>query len=111
MGTLITLLILAGIVWFWLDSTRSKEIAVQASVQACREIGVQFLDQTVSLSKMKPVRNAKGRLTFMRIYSFDFSLNGAERLQGRAVMYGQTVKQIHLDQPDGMVIDENVENK
>jgi hypothetical protein len=54
---------------------------------------------------MKPVRNAKGRLTFMRIYSFDFSLNGAERLQGRAVMYGQTVRQIHLDQPDGMVID------
>jgi nitrate reductase beta subunit len=107
MGTLITLLILAGIVWFWLDSTRTKEIAVQASAQACREIGVQWLDQTVSIGKIKPVRNAKGRLILMRIYEFDFTLDGTERLQGRAVMYGQTVKQIHLDKPDGMVIEQS----
>lgn len=105
MSSIILILLLVAIVWFWLDSTKSKEIAIRAAAVACQDIGVQLLDQTVSLEKLKIRRNAKGHLTFLRIYRFDFSLQGNERLEGRAMMLGQTIKQIHLDRPDGTVIE------
>ncbi|MGV6808363.1 MAG: DUF3301 domain-containing protein [bacterium] len=106
MDAIIPFLVLGGIVWFWLDAMKTKEIATQAAWQACRELGVQLLDQTVSVTKMRLRRNHRGRLVLMRIYRFDFSLEGVERLQGRAILYGKIVKQIHLDQPDGMIIEE-----
>lgn len=110
MSSIILILLLVAIVWFWLDSAKSKEIATKSAVAACQEVGVQLLDQTVSLEKLKLKRNARGNITFLRIYRFDFSMQGTERLEGRTMMLGQTVKQIHLDRPDGTVI-EDIKNE
>jgi len=109
MGTIIALFILAGIIWFWLDSIKTKEVAIDASGQACREMQVQFLDQTVSLAKLKPIRNHQGRLSLQRIYHFDFSIPSEpsiaiQRHHGQAIMRGQQVQHIHLDKPEGLII-------
>lgn len=101
----IVLLILAALVYFWLDSMKSRERAIQAAHIACREIDVQLLDQTVSLQSIKPARNRRGNFTFKRIYGFDFSIDGNERRQGRAIMVGQALKQVQLDDDRGVVID------
>ena len=84
---------------------KSREKAIIAAQRACKEIGVQLLDQTVSLQNIKPVRNSRGRLTFQRIYEFDFSIEGTERRQGRAVMLGQWLKQVQLDNDQGVMIE------
>lgn len=107
MGNIIALLILASIIWFWFDSTRTKEIASYAAAKACKEMRVQFLDQTVSLEKIKPARDYQGRLTFLRIYRFDFSIHGDQRFQGRAKMLGQKLLQVQLDKPDGLIIEDD----
>ncbi|MEZ5537149.1 MAG: DUF3301 domain-containing protein [Thiolinea sp.] len=105
---MINLLILFAfglIAWFWQDSLRTRERAVQAAAKACKEIGAQLLDQTVSLQSIKPARNKLGRLTFQRIYGFDFSVAGYERRQGRAFMLGQVLKQIQIDEAEGTTIE------
>ena len=108
MGSIIAFLILAGIIWFWLDSTRTKELASYAAAQACKEMGVQFLDQTVSLEKLKRSRNHQGRFTFLRIYKFDFSVHGDQRFHGRAKMLGQKLLQMQLDKPEGLIIENDI---
>ena len=102
----IVLLILAALIYFWLDSMKSRENAIVAAHKACRDINVQLLDHTVSLKKLKPMRDRHGKFTFMRIYEFDFSVDGSERRQGRAVMHGKWLKQIQLDDDQGVVIED-----
>ncbi|MEE9302837.1 MAG: DUF3301 domain-containing protein [Thiotrichaceae bacterium] len=102
---LIVLLILAALIYFWLDSMKSREKAIAAAHRACREIDVQLLDQTVSLQSIKPTRNRQGRLSFQRIYQFEFSIEGVERRQGRAIMLGQWLQQVQLDDDRGVVIE------
>lgn len=101
----IVLLILAVLMYFWLDSMKSRENAVRAAHIACQEISVQLLDQTVSLSAIKPIRNRQGRLVFRRVYAFEFSVDGSERRQGRAIMHGKWLKQVQLDDDQGMIIE------
>ncbi len=105
MGSIIALLILSGVIWFWLDSIKTKELASQAAAKACVDMGVQFLDQTVSLEKLKRSRNHRGHFTFLRIYCFDFSTRGDQRYQGRAKMLGQKLLQVQLDKPEGLIIE------
>ncbi len=101
----IVLLILAVLIYFWIDSMNSREKAIAAAHRACKEIDVQLLDQTVALKSMRPVRNRQGRLSFQRIYAFEFSVDGVERREGRAVMLGQVLKQIQLDDDKGVIIE------
>ena len=77
---------------------------MQASAQACKQIDVQFLDQTASLKKIKTARNKSGRLTLERIYSFDFSRDRESRMQGLVTIVGQKVTQVALDDDSGMTI-------
>ena len=99
------ILLLGLLAWFWQDSLRSRERAIQAAAQACREIGAQLLDQTVALQALKPVRSPRGSMTLQRIYGFEFSIAGYERRSGRAYMRGQLLEQVQLDRAEGTVID------
>ncbi|TXH71783.1 MAG: DUF3301 domain-containing protein [Thiothrix sp.] len=97
--------ILLGIAWFWQDSLKSRERAIQAATLACRELGAQLLDQTVALKSIRLARTEAGSLNLRRIYEFEFSLAGYERLHGRAFVLGQKLEQVQLDRAEGMVID------
>lgn len=96
---------LLAIAWFWQDSLKSRERAIKAAAIACREIDAQLLDQTVALKKLKLARTEAGHLNLRRIYEFEFSLAGYERLHGRAYMLGQKLEQVQLDRAEGTVID------
>ncbi len=104
MASILIILFLALIAWFWLNSIRAQEIAMQASAQACKQIEVQFLDQTASLKKVRIVRNKNGRMIFERIYSFDFSRDRESRTQGLVTILGQKVTQVLLDEDSGTTI-------
>ncbi|MEZ5448844.1 MAG: DUF3301 domain-containing protein [Thiolinea sp.] len=105
MNSLIFLGLLGVLAWFWQDSLRSRERAIQAAAQACREMGAQLLDQTVSLESLKPARTARGRLILRRIYGFDFSIAGYERRRGRAFMLGRKLEQLQIDTEGGTTIE------
>lgn len=104
MTSITIILFLAFLAWFWLNGIRAKEIAMMASADACRQIEVQFLDQTASLKKIRIVRNKNGRMTLQRIYSFDFSRDRETRTQGLVTIIGHGVTQIVLDEDSGTTI-------
>ena len=106
MGNLVWLGLLALGIWFWVDSMNAKERAVAVAMRACREIAVQFLDQTAALESLKPTRNAEGRVVLRRIYGFEFSVAGVERRHGRAIMRGQGLEQVQLDTDQGTTIEQ-----
>ena len=104
MASFFIILFLALLAWFWLNSIRAKEIAMQASAEACQQIQAQFLDQTASLKKIKTRRNNNGKLVLERTFSFDFSRDRETRQQGLVTIIGQKVTQVVLDEDSGMTI-------
>ncbi|MCK5809586.1 MAG: DUF3301 domain-containing protein [Cocleimonas sp.] len=104
MASILVLLFLAFLVWFWFDSVRAKEKAMVASAHACQQIQAQFLDQTASLKSIKLSRSKQGRTILERTYNFDFSQNREERYQGRVVIRGLVIEEIYLDMDEGTTI-------
>jgi uncharacterized protein DUF3301 len=105
MSEIIFLLLLGLAIWFWQDTLRAREIAVSRARRYCQDIHYQFLDETVSLSSLKPGRNSSGHFAFHRYYHFEFSLDGHNRFNGSAYLIGNHLQSIQLDHPDGIIHD------
>lgn len=89
---------------FWNDSLRARERMLVTCARMCRELKLQFLDETVSLSRLGLSRGSKGWPHFVRVYSFEFSENGQDRWAGRATLAGRRVLSVQLDHPQGVTI-------
>lgn len=83
--------LLAALGWFWLDSLKAREAAVRAARAACDSEGLMFLDDTVSISGMKPARDDRGRVKLQRSYEFEYSDTGDNRRTGLIVLLGHSV--------------------
>lgn len=89
-------LIAAGI-FFWLDSLRARERALSAGRAACQRYELQFLDDTVSVSRVRLGRDEEGQLRIARTYTFEFSDTGNNRRQGAIVMLGGELQDLQLE--------------
>jgi hypothetical protein len=87
----LSIVLLLGIAWFWIDSIKAREIAVQRARQECEAEGAQFLDDTVASTKTGFTRDDDGRVVLRRVYSFEYSDTGNNRRPGSIVMQGQDV--------------------
>ena len=88
--------IAAGI-FFWLDSLRARERAVQAGRAACQRYDLQFLDDTVSFTRIRLRRDEEGQLKIARTYTFEFSDTGNNRRHGAIVMLGGELQDLQLE--------------
>ncbi|HWQ37771.1 MAG TPA: DUF3301 domain-containing protein [Burkholderiales bacterium] len=93
---LATLAIFVLAAWFWVDSMRAREAALDAGRRACAAEGVQFLDWTVAMKAMRLARDAEGRLRVRRLYEFEFSDTGDNRLKGSIMLIGAEPVAIHM---------------
>ena len=89
-------LIAAGI-FFWLDSLRARERALSAGRAACERYALQFLDDTVSVSRVRLRRDDEGQLRIARTYTFEFSDTGNNRRHGAIVMLGAELQDLQLE--------------
>jgi hypothetical protein len=89
-------LIAAGI-FLWLDSLRARERAVRAGRAACERYSLQFLDDTVSFTRIRLGRDQDGQLKLARTYTFEFSDTGNNRRHGSIVMLGGELRDLHLE--------------
>jgi len=90
------LLFVAG-TFLWLDSLRARERAVQAGKSACQRYDLQFLDETVSFSRLRLARDEEGQLKIARTYTFEFSDTGNNRRHGAIVMLGGEMRDLQLE--------------
>lgn len=102
--TLIALICLGALAMFWQSALHAREHALRICRQACEETGVQMLDQTVRVARLRLGRGEDGRVHFRRWYEFEFSLNGADRYRGVVVMLGLRVEGMDMDMPGGRLI-------
>lgn len=84
-------------VFFWLDSLRARERAVAAGRSACERYSLQFLDDTVSISRLRLDRDDEGQLKFARTYTFEFSDTGNNRRHGAIVMLGGELQDVQIE--------------
>ena len=82
---------LAAIIWFWLDSRTAHESATHKVRCACREAWFQLLDDTTVIFSLKLARNDRGALVFRRIYEFEYSDDGDNRIRGTVHLDGANV--------------------
>jgi hypothetical protein len=90
------ILVIAG-VFLWLDSLRARERAVQAGRAACKRYDLQFLDETVSFTRLRLARGEDGNLKIRRTYTFEFSDTGNNRRHGAIVMLGGELQDLQLE--------------
>ncbi|MDP2795651.1 MAG: DUF3301 domain-containing protein [Sulfurisoma sp.] len=90
------LILLAGLGWFWLDSLKARDAAIQAARQACGAEDMQLLDDTVSIASLKPARDDDGHLMLARVYTFEFSDTGDNRRRGSVALLGNDVSLINI---------------
>ncbi len=94
-------LALVGLAWFWLDSLRARDAAVQAAREACIAEGLMLLDDTVAIARIRPARDGEGRVRLQRVYDFEYSDSGNNRLRGSVVLLGRTVVMLNVGMRSG----------
>jgi len=93
---LLSIALLGAAVWLWFASIKAREIAVRAARAACQTRGLQLLDDTVAIIRMKPARDDEGQLHWQRSYSFEYSVTGENRRSGHLDMLGLKVLDTEL---------------
>ena len=93
----LALLVIVGAALLWADSLKARERAISAGRSACDRYQLQFLDETVSFTRMRLARDEEGQLKISRTYTFEFSDTGNNRRHGAIVMLGADVADMHLE--------------
>lgn len=88
---------LAAAFFYWLNAMDCKYLAVQAGKRACNTEGVQFLDDTVVLVRLRLRRNTHGGFSFYRQYRFEFASDGGHRYRGEIYLLGGRLEQVILE--------------
>ena len=96
---LLALAIIGGILMFWRNTLRAREEAIRVSRAACKGRGHQFLDDTVSLARLRVARGAQGWPLLRRTYEFEFSADGFDRFVGSVTLLGPRVESVYM--PEG----------
>jgi hypothetical protein len=96
-ASLLVLVVLGLLVWFWLHSIRILEIAREAGRLICKQTGVQFLDDSVASIRWQLARDANGRRTLRRTYRFEFTETGNNRREGEVVMLGARIESVTME--------------
>ena len=89
---------------FWWTGARARELAVGHARSACRRQGVQLLDQSVALARVRPARSARGSASLAREFAFEFTHRGEHRDVGRVLMNGPVLVRVvfpYLRDEDG----------
>lgn len=102
---LIVLLLMAGAIWLWIDTLKARENGIRAARQACREEGLQFLDETVVGRSFGLARDEHGVLRLRRVYGFEYSDNGDNRVPGSVTLLGGEVELLNIRRAGCEVID------
>lgn len=94
-----TLLVVAAILggWLFYEALRAREAAIRVTRDACKEQGLQLLDDTVHGVRLGFVRDNEGIVRLRRTFLFDFSEDGVNRRSGSVVMLGARVESMQLE--------------
>lgn len=91
------IIVFIAVIYYWLDSIRSKEIATMHAKVSCKNVLLEFLDDTVLIKKVRLRRNTKGHLSLYREYEFEFSSTGDYRYKGQVRLLSNNLIDIKME--------------
>jgi len=94
--TLLAVAVIAG-GWLLYEALRAREAAIRVTRDACRQQGLQLLDDTVHGTRLRFARDGEGIVRVRRTFEFDFSEDGIHRRSGRVVMLGSRLETLQLE--------------
>lgn len=80
--TLLPPLLILAAFYFWHNALRARERARALGHTLCSRAGLQLLDQTVALRRVRVQRIPGHSLRLLRCYGFDVSTDGNDRRHG-----------------------------
>lgn len=92
---MLVLLMLGVIIGAWLKLSTARERAVREARGQCQQHGLQLLDETVGLRRIR-LRRVDGLHRVERCYDFEVSINGHDREPGRLWMIGSALTSLSL---------------
>lgn len=93
---LLLLILLGLLIWFWYDNLAAREHAIRSAREICHFQGLQLLDASVALQRIRLQRSAQGRLLLQRTFQFIYTRDGNERMIGFVITLGNRVEQVGL---------------
>ncbi|MGQ7960268.1 DUF3301 domain-containing protein [Pseudomonas sp. SP16.1] len=81
--------------WMW-RGHGIRERALTLAKQHCAKLDVELLDGAVALRRLAILRDAGGHRRLARLYDFEFTVTGEQRLRGQISMFGQRLGRIEL---------------
>ncbi|MEO5332555.1 MAG: DUF3301 domain-containing protein [Magnetococcus sp. YQC-5] len=91
------ILLILCIALFWYSAMRAREQALAVVRQTCREMEVQWLDDTVAITSLGLKRDAQGTLRLRRIYGFRYLEAGHIIREGVVILLGDQLHALLLD--------------
>lgn len=91
-------LVLVGgaLVLTWRNALRASEMAVAICKRLCKSYELQLLDDTVALASARPARSRRFGIALRRVYTFDFSRDGAGRESGSVTLFEGALETAYL---------------
>ncbi|MEK1905015.1 MAG: DUF3301 domain-containing protein [Pseudomonas sp.] len=90
------LLFILAVAWLW-RGHGIRERALEVVKRHCAKLDIELLDGNVALRRLGVLRDARGQRRLARIYGFEFTVTGEQRLSGSISMFGQQPGPIELD--------------
>lgn len=87
---------LCALGWFWYDSVQAREAGIRAVKHACGAEGLQLLDETIAIARLRPRRDETGRACWLRVYQFEYTDTGDNRRRGSVHLLGPRVTLLNL---------------
>lgn len=88
---------IVGLIWYWWNSVSAYEVAYAQAKAACARLGLQFLDDTLDVIKLRLCRHPHGYIQVCRVYEFEFSSDGNSRYKGYISLSGLKFESIDMD--------------
>jgi hypothetical protein len=96
---IVLLAAVGGIVAFWVASMQARENALRMVRHACERDGLQLLDETVAVVRLRLGRDSRGQVRWRRLYDFEFA-EGPLRRVGHAEFVGLHCVHLALERTD-----------
>ena len=91
---LLALLLISA--WLWFDSIAKREIAIKHGRELASRYSLQLLDETVACTQIRISRDSRGHAQLQRLYEFEVSASGSERLQCNLQLLGTQLQTWHI---------------
>jgi hypothetical protein len=91
---LLVLFVVAIAAWLW-HHLGLRQIALQHARRVTKKEGVQLLDDSVYLRRMRLSRSTDTLFAFQRMYQFEFSTVGDRRFLGWVILHGRRLETVH----------------